>query len=230
MTDHDTIDSSDMIQMTDHVKIEWSRALPTSSIYRSFFIFFGPLLSLFNHGEDWRIKYIHLLHEASSIDGIHLFTNQSMHFSWSRINAFHLITDQLMGSMITDQSMHFIFYFFQHCQKSNSQPVPSQAGADTTRPFYLITNQSMRSIWTDQFFISSLSGNRLTIANVQKRRSGLYQCFCVKFGRAIFCYGEVERPRPAAPTEQDQNWDGHWKFIRFAFLFYKFLRNHLIIQ
>ena len=34
-------------------------------------------------------------------------------------------------------SMNMGYNYIRHCQESNSQPVPSQAGADTTRPQWL---------------------------------------------------------------------------------------------
>ena len=61
----------------------------------------------------------------------------TIRMSWNFLNTFfvssHMYPENSEGTQVIVGSMNMGF-ILHYCQESNSQSVPSQAGADTTRP------------------------------------------------------------------------------------------------
>ena len=74
----------------------------------------------------------------------------SFFFSNTIFVSSHMYPENPEETQVIVGSMNLVYIYIRHCQESNSQPVPSQAGADTTRPQWRISSyQWHRRGWKD---------------------------------------------------------------------------------
>ena len=107
-------------------------------------------------------------HVCLMIDGNPVWHQDFFVFFNTIFVSSHMYPENPEGTQVIVGSMKHGIYI-RHCQESNSQPVPSQAGVDTTRPQWRISSAGLirqLSYWTNETsFMISISFSAADIKN-----------------------------------------------------------------